>query len=41
MANKEQKFKYWSKKEKIRICKKVIDDGKSRYTVAKGKQQSH
>lgn len=31
MASKGQKFKYWSKEEKIRICKKIIDEGKSSY----------
>ena len=35
MASKGQKFKYWSKKEKIRIVKKVIEEGKSSYDVAK------
>ena len=35
MASKGQKFKYWSKEEKIRICKKIIDEGKSSYEVAK------
>lgn len=27
--------RYWTKEEKIRICKKVINDGKSSYEVAK------
>lgn len=29
------KNKYYSKKEKIRICKKVVEEGKSSYQVAK------
>lgn len=29
------KNKYYSKEEKIRICKKVVEDGKSSYQVAK------
>ena len=32
---KEGKNTYYTKEEKIRICKKVINDGKSSYEVAK------
>ena len=35
MASKGQKFKYWSKEEKLRIVKKIVEDGKSSYQVAK------
>ena len=35
MASKGQKFKHWSKEEKLRIVKKIVDDGKSSYQVAK------
>jgi len=35
MASKGQKFKHWSKEEKIRIVKKVVDEGKSSIQVAK------
>jgi len=35
MASKGQKFTYWSKEEKIRIVKKVVEEGKSSYDVAK------
>ena len=35
MASKGQKFKHWSKEEKLRIVKKVIEEGKSSYAVAK------
>ena len=35
MASKGQKFKYWSKEEKLRIVKKVVEEGKSSYDVAK------
>ena len=33
MASKGQKFKHWSKEEKLRIVKKIVDDGKSSYQV--------
>lgn len=32
---KKEPNSYWSKEEKIRIVKKVVDDGKSSYIVAK------
>ena len=32
---KEGPNKYWTKEEKIRIVKKIIEEGKSSYTVAK------
>ena len=35
MASKGKKFKHWTKEEKIRIVKKVVEDGKSSYVVAK------
>ena len=35
MASKGQKFKHWSKEEKLRIVKKIVDDGKSSYQVAR------
>ena len=35
MASKGQKFKHWSKEEKLRIVKKIVDGGKSSYEVAK------
>ena len=35
MASKGQKFKHWSKEEKLRIVKKIVDEGKSSYQVAK------
>ena len=35
MASKGQKFTYWSMEEKIRIVKKVVEEGKSSYDVAK------
>ena len=35
MASKGQKFKHWSKEEKLRIVKKVVEEGKSSYAVAK------
>ena len=33
--SKGGKNKYWSKEEKLRIVKKVIEEGKSSYAVAK------
>ncbi len=33
--SKGGKNKYWSKEEKLRIVKKIIEDGKSSYAVAK------
>ena len=35
MASKGQKFKHWSKEEKLRIVKKIVEEGKSSYIVAK------
>ena len=35
MASKGQKFKHWSKEEKLRIVKKIVEEGKSSYAVAK------
>ena len=35
MASKGQKFKHWSKEEKIRIVKKIVYEGKSSYQVAR------
>ncbi len=35
MASKRQKFKHWSKEEKLRIVKKIVNEGKSSYQVAK------
>ena len=35
MASKGQKFKHWSKEEKLRIVKKIVNDGKSSYQVAR------
>ena len=35
MASKGQKFKHWSKEEKLRIVKKIVDEGKSSYQVAR------
>ena len=33
--------KYWSKEEKLRIVKKVVEEGKSSYAVAKKKILHH
>jgi transposase-like protein len=35
MASKGQKFKQWTKEEKLRIVKKIVEDGKSSYIVGK------
>lgn len=35
MVSKEQKFKYWSKEEKLRIVKKVVEKRKLSYDVVK------
>ena len=35
MASKGQKFKHWSKEEKLRIVKKIVYEGKSSYQVAR------
>ena len=33
MASKGQKFKHWTKEEKLRIVKKIVEEGKSSYAL--------